>query len=110
MTMVYDRLECRAQDAAELLRAMSNAHRLAILCHLAKGERSVGWLAGATGIGQSAVSQHLSILRAQGLVKNRRAAQTVYYSVDGVEAQAILEALYRVFCGDACGGEVAEAA
>lgn len=109
MTMVYDRLECRAQDAADLLRAMSNSHRLAILCHLAKGEKSVGWLAGATGIGQSAVSQHLSILRAQGLVKSRRSAQTVYYSVDGPEVQAILEALYKVFCAEEAGS-ISEAA
>lgn len=98
MELVLEHLECRAEEAAALLKAMSNTHRLEILCHLLKGERSVGWLSGATGIGQSAVSQHLSILRAQKLVKSRRDAQTIFYTVDGPEVQAILEALYKVFC------------
>ncbi len=101
MNMVVEKLECRAEEAAALLKAMSNAHRLEILCHILKGERAVGWLSQATGIGQSAVSQHLSILRAQRLVRGRRDAQTIYYSIDGSEAEAILEALYGVFCSGA---------
>lgn len=98
MDMALEQLECRAQEAANLLKAMSNTHRLEILCQLVQEERSVGWLARAVGIGQSAVSQHLAVLRAEGLVASRREAQTIYYSVHGPEVRAILEALYKTFC------------
>nr|CAD30329.2 negative transacting factor [Rhizobium etli] len=70
--------------AAALLSAMANPKRLLILCSLVKGEVAVGVLATQVGLSQSALSQHLSKLRAQKLVKTRRDAQTIYYSVHPV--------------------------
>jgi len=90
-------IEQRAQEAAELLKALSNENRLKILCQLVQGEKSVGQLDQVIGLGQSAVSQHLAVLRDRDLVKTRRASQTIYYSIAGRETQAIMDTLYTLF-------------
>lgn len=93
-------LEKNAGRASVLLKAMSNERRLMILCQLAHhGERSVGELAPLVGLGQSALSQHLSRLRRDKLVATRREAQTIYYRLASGEAEAVLAVLYEVYCG-----------
>lgn len=91
-------LEARALRAASLLKAMANPVRLLVLCQLAEGEKSVGELEGGVEVSQSALSQHLALLRQRKLVKSRRAGQTIFYSLDGTEAPALLAALYQVYC------------
>jgi ArsR family transcriptional regulator len=71
----------RADEAAALMRSLSHGARLKVLCELAGGERSVGELVEASGLSQSALSQHLARLREDGVVTTRRQAQTIYYSV-----------------------------
>lgn len=83
--------------AANLLSAMANPKRLLILCNLVKGEMPVGVLAGRVGLSQSALSQHLSKLRAQKLVKTRRDAQTIYYSSNAPSVLKILETLEDIY-------------
>ncbi|MFA6266187.1 MAG: metalloregulator ArsR/SmtB family transcription factor, partial [Pseudolabrys sp.] len=76
------RLERKAAEAASLLKLMANENRLLILCRLAiTGELSVGALAGAVSLSQSALSQHLAKMRDDGLVATRRDAQTIYYRI-----------------------------
>ena len=87
---------CRS--AAALLKSMANEHRLAILCRLAMGETSAGALTATVGLSQSALSQHLARLRAEGLVKTRRASQQIFYSLASEEAQRIMETLYGIYC------------
>jgi DNA-binding transcriptional ArsR family regulator len=91
-------LKASARSAAALLKALSNERRLHILCHLAEGEHSVGALEELVGLSQSALSQHLARLRRDQLVKTRRNAQTIYYSLASYEAQAIMETLHRLYC------------
>lgn len=91
-------LQRNATRAAELLKAMSNASRLMVLCYLAEGEKSVSELEHAVGLSQSALSQHLARLRREKIVTARRAGQTVYYSLCGKEATAVLNTLYELFC------------
>jgi DNA-binding transcriptional ArsR family regulator len=91
-------LQARAKRATGLLKAMSNPVRLLVLCQLAEGEKSVGELEGVVDVSQSALSQHLALLRSRGLVASRRAGQTIYYSLAGREAPALLATLYQVFC------------
>ncbi|MCD6041313.1 MAG: putative transcriptional regulator, ArsR family [Burkholderiales bacterium] len=91
-------LQARAQRATGLLKAMSNPVRLLVLCQLAESEKSVGELERVVDVSQSALSQHLALLRSRGLVNSRRAGQTIYYSLCGREAPALLAALYQVFC------------
>lgn len=83
--------------AAEVLRALANERRLAIVEYLCAGERSVGELERLVGLGQSALSQHLARLRRARLVRHRRAGRAVYYRVDGEEAKAVLDRLGRLF-------------
>jgi hypothetical protein len=64
-------LEARALRAASLLKAMANPVRLLVLCQLAEGEKSVGELEGVVEVSQSALSQHLALLRQRKLVKSR---------------------------------------
>ncbi len=97
--MNIDDLKENAQRASELLKAMSNEKRLMILCFLTEGEKSVGQMERLVGLSQSALSQHLARLRRDGLVKTRRASQTIYYSLAGGEASAIMATLHSLYCG-----------
>ena len=91
-------LTARAEEAAGLLTALANAHRLAILCELVEGERSVGALVEAVGLTQSALSQHLAKLRAADIVTTRRDAQTIYYRLASAAAGSIMKTLADIYC------------
>ena len=77
---------------------MSNEKRLMILCQLVGGERSVNELADLLETRQSTISQHLALLRNDGLVQARRDGQTQFYSLAGDEAQSVLETLHNLYC------------
>lgn len=95
----FSGLEENAGAAAEFLKLMANEHRLLILCHLAtKGEMTVGNLADAVGLSQSALSQHLARLRDDELVAFRREAQTLHYRVADRRAVRLLKTLKQIFC------------
>jgi DNA-binding transcriptional ArsR family regulator len=88
-----------AADAAALMRALSNEHRLLILCHLiAREEMPVGDLVSKIGLSQSALSQHLARLREEGLVTFRRQAQTLFYRVCDERAASVLSLLQQFYC------------
>ncbi|MFB9263275.1 ArsR/SmtB family transcription factor [Bradyrhizobium erythrophlei] len=91
-------MERAADHASELLKALANRHRLLIICQLIDGERSVGELAEFLNLRDSTVSQHLALLRKDGLVSARRDAQTIYYSIASEPAREVLKTLYQVFC------------
>jgi DNA-binding transcriptional ArsR family regulator len=93
-----DAMEAQASRASSLLGALSNEKRLVILCQLVDQERSVSDLTERLGAPQSTISQHLGVLRREGLVETRRDAQTLYYSLAGNEARAILETLQALYC------------
>jgi DNA-binding transcriptional ArsR family regulator len=91
-------MEVAADQACELLKALANRHRLMIICQLVDRERSVGELAVFLGIRDSTVSQHLALLRKDGLVTARRDGQTIWYSISSGPARELVETLYRVYC------------
>ncbi|MBE6444750.1 MAG: winged helix-turn-helix transcriptional regulator [Alphaproteobacteria bacterium] len=66
---------------AKLLKAMANIKRLEILYILQQKEHSVGELENKLDLSQSALSQHLAVLRNKNIVKTKRSAQTIYYSI-----------------------------
>jgi len=80
------------------MKALANPHRLAILCELSKGERRVGALMQGAGLSQSALSQHLARLRREGLVRTRREAQNIHYSLASDEVRAVIALLHRLYC------------
>ncbi len=96
-------MNAAANRASELLKSLANRHRLLILCQLIEGERPVGELAAFLGVRDSTVSQHLALLRKDGLVETRRDGQTIYYSIASPEAKRVLETLYALYCAPYCG-------
>ncbi|WOH69680.1 metalloregulator ArsR/SmtB family transcription factor [Bradyrhizobium sp. BWA-3-5] len=80
---------------------LANEKRLLILCFLAvRGEMTVGELVGVVKLSQSALSQHLAKLRADGLVEFRRTSQTLHYRVADARALRLLQVLKDIYCGD----------
>ena len=91
----------QAGEAAQLLKMLANEKRLLILCFLAvRGEMTVGELVGVVKLSQSALSQHLAKLRADGLVEFRRTSQTLHYRVADTRALRLLQVLKDIYCGD----------
>ena len=89
-----------AEQAAAMLRTLGNEQRLLLLCLLIEhGELSVGQLQAGVDLSQSALSQHLAVLRTDGLVSTRREAQTIYYALADGPAQRIIETLHGIYCG-----------
>ncbi|MHB0775339.1 ArsR/SmtB family transcription factor [Halomonas sp. WWR20] len=96
-TPLHEAGEHSLRRATSLLKAMANENRLRILCLLDDSELSVTELNGKLNLSQSALSQHLAILRREGLVTTRRASQTIYYSLKGEETRTVVSALETLY-------------
>jgi DNA-binding transcriptional ArsR family regulator len=105
MNTDFSKFAAKAAEAAALMKALSNEHRLLILCHLiSEQELAVGALVDRVGLSQSALSQHLGRLREEGLVTFRRDAQTLHYRVADPRAGQLLELLRDMFCPELKAG------
>ena len=93
-----DAMAAQADAAADLLKALANPQRLRILCLLIEGERSVSQINEQVPLSQSALSQHLAVLREKGLVDTRKQAQTVFYRVAEGPVHQIIQTLHDVYC------------
>ena len=98
---VMSAMQDHAGEAAALLKALANDQRLLVLCRLLEGPLSVGEINELVPLSQSALSQHLGVLRDAGLVTTSRQSQTVYYSLAQGPALQIMEILYMTFCAPA---------
>ena len=85
--------------ATEVLKALSNETRIKIMCMLMDGEKSAGELAAGTNMRLPAISQHLSKMRAAGLVISRREAQTIYYKANEGVGRAVVGTLCDYYRG-----------
>ena len=83
--------------AAALLKTMANEKRLKILFHIADKELSVGEIEKLVNLSQSALSQHLAVFRAARIVKTRRKALTIFYSLKDERLKEVLKLLERLF-------------
>ena len=81
----------RVELRARFLRGLGNLARLALLEELRGGERCVGELVAATGMGQSSVSAHLACLKTCGLVDSRQHWRHVYYRLAGPHVAHLLD-------------------
>ena len=84
--------------ATSLLKALAHPHRLMILCRLVQGEASVGELAALLDLRGSTTSQHLALLRRDGLIRPRRDAQSIRYAIASDEAREVMHTLFRLYC------------
>jgi ArsR family transcriptional regulator, virulence genes transcriptional regulator len=96
--MNVETLTEKSAQAAKFLKALASRHRLTILCQLIKGEAQVGELQKAIGLSQSSLSQHLAILRADGIVKTRRESQAIHYSLADENVTRMMQLLEEMFC------------
>lgn len=92
------KMRASASEAAALLKAIANENRLIILCQLSQAECSVNQLNDQLPLSQSALSQHLARLRRDGLVRDRREGNQVFYSLMPGPVETLLETLYQLFC------------
>jgi DNA-binding transcriptional ArsR family regulator len=93
-----DALSAAADEASEFLKSLANPVRLRILCSIMGREASVGELAEQLGVRQSVASQHLALLRKDGLVKARREGQTIWYVLADERVVRVMEVLQQTFC------------
>lgn len=91
-------MQQNARKAVNLLKGLANENRLMLMCVLCEGELSVGALNERIPLSQSALSQHLAVLREQGLVRTRREGQTIYYSLSDSPALKVIQSLHDEFC------------
>ena len=88
------------RQAFDILKILSNIHRLSIACLLSEHELSVNELAELVELNQSALSQHLSILKKANLVKIRREHNKLYYSLSSKEIETIISTLKDIYCNN----------
>ena len=96
--MDFNAMQQNATEAVTHLKSLANESRLMIMCVLSEGELSVGQLNKRIKQSQSALSQHLAVLREQGLVKTRRERQTIYYRLADSPAMSVIELLHDSYC------------
>jgi DNA-binding transcriptional ArsR family regulator len=96
--MEIDQLVENAALAERYMKILANQNRLMILCSLVNGELSVGELNAIVPLSQSALSQHLAILREQGMVSTERDGQTIRYAISDEKVSMLMQAMYEVFC------------
>lgn len=97
---IHSSLDVMARNAAKaeaMLKLLANSKRLMILCHLVKGEKSVGQLADLVELSSSALSQHLAKMRDLKIVDAEKKGQMVYYRISNFEVEAILSTLYLIY-------------
>jgi DNA-binding transcriptional ArsR family regulator len=82
-----------------MLKVLANEDRLIILCQLIQGEKNVGELESLLGIRQPTLSQQLTVLREEGLVRTERKGKYIFYSLASDEVVQIMQTLYSIYCG-----------
>ncbi|UCX03070.1 ArsR/SmtB family transcription factor [Shewanella glacialimarina] len=87
-----------AEIAAKWLKAIANPYRLMILCLLLDKELSVTELNETVPLSQSALSQHLAVLRAEDLVNTRKSSQVVFYTLKNEQVTEVISILHRRYC------------
>lgn len=92
------KLQAAAGKACGLLKALSNPDRLLLLCQLSQGMYSVGELEAITSIRQPTLSQQLTVLRQEELVKTQREGKQIFYSIASQQALAVIQVLYELYC------------
>ena len=93
-----NKMQRNAQQAADLMKALSHPSRLMILCLLTQGELCVGDLLQHSELSQSSFSQHLMVLRNHSLVSTRKDKQMVYYKLADPNSKKVIELLHKLYC------------
>ncbi|ABP34011.1 ArsR/SmtB family transcription factor [Polynucleobacter asymbioticus] len=93
------KMQASADEACRLMKVLANRDRMLLLCEISQGEKCVGELEEALDIHQPTLSQQLTVLRNEELVKTRREGKQIYYSLSSSEALEVMSVLYKNYCG-----------
>ncbi len=93
-------IRASANEACAMLKTLANEDRLLILCQLSEGSKNVGELEALLKIRQPTLSQQLTVLREEQLVKTERKGKYIFYSLESIKAAKIMETLFELYCGD----------
>ncbi|GEA50359.1 transcriptional regulator [Vibrio inusitatus NBRC 102082] len=91
-------IKAKADNVASVLKVLSHAERLMVVCQLIEGERGVSELQKGSLLNQSALSQHLKVLRDNELVHVRKESQKVFYSLKNKQVEQLIKSLYQIYC------------
>ncbi len=92
------KMQSSADDACRLMKVLSNRDRMMLLCQISQGEKCVGELEACLDIQQPTLSQQLTVLRNEALVKTRREGKQIYYSHSNHVALEVMNVLYQNYC------------
>jgi len=92
------KMQASADEVCKLMKVLSNRDRMMLLCEIAQGERCVSELEAALDLHQPSLSQQLTVLRKEKLVKTRREGKQIYYSLSSQVAVAVMGLLYKHYC------------
>lgn len=94
-------MEEEAKQIAELLKVLANENRLMIFCTLMEGPKTVNKIAEKVpNITQSALSQHLSLLKAHRILDFEKSGQNITYSIADSRVVEIIKVLKKYYCKD----------
>jgi ArsR family transcriptional regulator len=92
------KMQVSADDACKLMKVLANRDRMMLLCEIAQGEKCVSELEIALDLHQPTLSQQLTVLRKEKLVKTRREGKQIYYTLSSQVAVAVMSVLYKHYC------------
>ena len=92
------KMQASAEDACKLMKVLSNSDRMMLLCEIGQGEKCVSELEAALDLHQPTLSQQLTVLRKEKLVKTRRDGKLIYYSLASEVVVAVMSLLYKHYC------------
>lgn len=99
MAQALPTLEDKAGEVAGLLSLIANERRLLMLCHISRaGEITVGRLGELVGLSQSALSQHLALMRERGVVATRRNGVSIHYRLADARIEKLMASMMEIFC------------
>lgn len=94
-------LEEKLKDISELLKVLANENRLAVVCSLLEKEMTVSELhKKVNNISQPALSQHLSVLKANKIIEARRNGLNITYSIKDNKIASIIQSLRDNYCSN----------
>ena len=91
-------MQSSADDACKLMKVLSNRDRMMLLCEIGQAEKCVGELESALDLHQPTLSQQLTVLRKEKLVKTRREGKQIYYSLSSQVAVSVMSLLFKHYC------------
>lgn len=92
------KMQSSADDACKLMKVLSNRDRMMLLCEIGQGEKCVSELEHALDIHQPTLSQQLTVLRKEKLVKTRREGKQIHYSLASQITISVMSLLYKHYC------------